>query len=151
MVSKLSNQLILAWILIGISIILAIIELAGDGFKSFQKIGDFLNSILMGVLGISVLISTNKKIRKIRGQELSIGDFFLTYKSNSEDLSISQSNIPISLKKTIKHIEIKTNDDKIVTIDLDDFKLDFKELKQIEGEITRLNKEFEKYITINNA
>lgn len=50
-----------------------------------------------------------------------------------------------------KKIEINTVDDREILLNLDDFLLDYKELKKIDGLITGLNRQFQETTAANNV
>jgi hypothetical protein len=149
-VGKLANQLILSWLVIGF----ALIRLAFkdyNSFDSFQAIGNFIDVLIMIGLGIAIMISSNKSIKKIKGIEFDINESEFIYKTFDEELKFCADSPAKSIKKTLKKIEINTVDDREILLNLDDFLLDFKELKKIDGLITGLNGEFQGTTAANNV
>ncbi|MGB1219227.1 MAG: hypothetical protein ACPG4W_05565 [Flavobacteriales bacterium] len=140
-IGKLTNQLFLSWFMIGGAIIRLILK-GNISFDSFKAIGNFLDVLLMICLGIIIMIYSNKNINKIKGIEFDINEKEFIYKTVSRELKFNTYSPAKNIKKTLETIEIKTQDDNEIKINLDDFLLDFKELKRIDRLITALNIEW---------
>ena len=149
-ISKLSNQLILSWLVVAF----ALIRLAFkdySSFDSFQAIGNFWDVILMIAFGITIMISSNRNIKKIKGFAFDIDESEFIYKTFDEELIFNVSSPAKTIKKTLKAIEISTIDDRKIRLCLDDFLLEYKELKKIDEYVTRLNQLFQEATANNNS
>ena len=135
---KLINQYIFAWVIIGV----AVIKLAFKNyshFDSFQALGSFIDVFALLVLGIAVVVSSNKKIKQIKGIEFDINESEFIYKTHDEALIFDKNTPAKSITKTIEAIVIKTQGDREITLFLDNFSLNYEELKKLDTLIPNLN------------
>jgi len=146
---KLVNQIMLSWVVI----FFAVISLPFknySSFDSFQSIGNFLDVLIMFGLGLTMMISTNKKLKKVKGYAFDVSETEFIYKSFDENLTFNISSPAKSIRKTLKTIEIETMDNRKIILNLDDYMLDFKELKKIGSLVEKLNKHFEETAVTND-
>lgn len=141
-IKRLKILSILAWTMILISIIGIFLE-NYHNLISFETLGDSLNYIITMSIGIFSLVSFNKRLKKIKDIEFSLNDKEFIYKYSSNEFIFNSEQPAKYFKKTLKHIEILTMDDKLILIPLEDFRLDYKELKSIESHINSINKLFQ--------
>ena len=140
-INKLSNIIIISWIIIAISVLRLPFKDYHD-FESFQAFGQFLDIILMIGVSTFLLISTERNIKRIKGIEFDLTDEEFLYKTCEIELKFNKNNPAKYIRKNYKNIEILTFDDKLLILKLEDFLIDYKELKSIESRINSINKQF---------
>lgn len=141
-IKRLKILSILACTMILISIIGIFLE-NYHNLISFETLGDFLNYIILMGIGIFTLVSSNKRLQKIKDIEFSLNDEEFICKHCSSEFIFNSSQPAKYIKKTLKNIEILTLDGQLILIPLQDFRLDYKELKSIESHINSINKLFQ--------
>jgi len=140
---KLINQYIFAWIIIGV----AILKLAFKNFShfnSFQALGSFIDVFILLGLGIAIVLSSDKKIKQLKGIEFDITESALVYKTWDEELIFNETSPPKSITKSLDAIVIQTSDTREIKIHLEDFSLDYEQLKDLNSRILQLSQRFEK-------
>ena len=141
-IHQVANQQILGWLLAAIGVLLFVTDAFTKDLNSFQNFGAYVDDFIFGVLGTVFIVQANKKIREIKGIELSFGEAELIYKTPTDENVFNLQNPPKLLKKNVFSIEIISSKDQVITIDLKNFKLDQQELKHIDNEIQRLKSLF---------
>jgi hypothetical protein len=140
---KLINQYIFAWIIIGV----AILKLAFKNyshFDSFKALGSFIDVFILLGLGIAIVLSSDKKIKQLKGIEFDITESALVYKTLDEELIFNETSPPKSITKSLDAIVIQTSDTREIKIHLEDFSLDYEQLKDLNSRILELSQRFEK-------
>lgn len=138
---KLINQWILSWVVIGVGVIRLIVKLV-QGIQNFQNLGDMLSIALLLGVGIVVMINSNKSIRKIKGHEFDLSGRHLVYKINDDEEVFNAEHPAKSIEKSLTQIKIVTLENREININLDDYLLDFNQLKTIETAVNELNSIF---------
>lgn len=140
---KLINIWIFSWVIIGVFVIRLIYNLL-TGVANFQSLGTIAELAVMFGFGTYMMLTSDKGIQNIKGIEFDITATEFIYKTLDETLVFNSDNPAISITKSLSELVIQTHDGKIITINLDDFSLEYNDLQKIGDAVKRLDLLFKK-------
>ena len=132
--SKLQNRITISWFLIIAGIILLFFKDFAS-IRNFQSIGKILDSLIILILGISILVEAKRKIGKIKDIQFGVNPQGFTLKSHDVTRHFSLSNPAASIKLSFKKISIVSTENEIIEIDLDNYSLNYEDSKKIRADI----------------
>lgn len=135
---KLINLWIFSWVIMGLFAIRLVYNLL-PGVSNFQSLGAVVELVVMLGFGVYMSVSSNKGIKKTKGIEFDVTATDFVYKTPEVTRNFNSTNPAKSIGKSLTHLTIQTHDGEEITINLDDFSLDYNDLQKIGDAVNKLN------------
>lgn len=122
--SKVANQLILSYVLLGFGVLGLLINVARTGVPaSFEHIGDLFHYLVMIGVGAMLLVTSKRKINTLRSYSLTLSDAGLQYSSPEQSCNLTASAPSKSAVLGVNTLTVETQAGEQLKLDLQPFTL----------------------------